>query len=52
MNLVYIPLFEEPFLRVRFGESYYEYCQNVPRIFPRLRPWSPNHEKKPGGLRG
>ena len=52
MNLVYIPLFEEPFLRTRFGESYHEYCQNVPRILPRLRPWSPNQEEKPGGLRG
>jgi protein-S-isoprenylcysteine O-methyltransferase Ste14 len=52
LNLVYIPLFEEPLLRARFGESYHEYCQNVPRIFPRLRPWSPNHEQKPGGLRG
>ena len=52
MNLVYIPLFEEPFLRVRFGDSYHEYCQNVPRIFPRLRPWSPNQEEKRGGLRG
>jgi protein-S-isoprenylcysteine O-methyltransferase Ste14 len=52
MNLVYIPLFEEPFLRVRFGESYHEYCQNVPRIFPRLRPWAPNHEENTSGLRG
>jgi protein-S-isoprenylcysteine O-methyltransferase Ste14 len=51
MNLVYIPLFEEPFLRIRFGESYDEYCQNVPRIFPRLRPWSPNHDTS-GGRRG
>lgn len=52
INLVYIPLFEEPFLRDRFGESYHEYCQNVPRIFPRLSPWSPNHGEKPGRLGG
>jgi protein-S-isoprenylcysteine O-methyltransferase Ste14 len=28
---------EEPELRERFGESYEEYCKNVPRWFPRLR---------------
>jgi protein-S-isoprenylcysteine O-methyltransferase Ste14 len=27
---------EEPELRQRFGESYQEYCENVPRWFPRL----------------
>jgi protein-S-isoprenylcysteine O-methyltransferase Ste14 len=41
INLVYIPLLEEPFLRLRFGEAYREYCKHVPRVFPRLRPWSP-----------
>jgi protein-S-isoprenylcysteine O-methyltransferase Ste14 len=51
MNLVYIPLLEEPFLRVRFGESYREYCRHVPRIFPRLTPWLPNHEETHAGLR-
>jgi protein-S-isoprenylcysteine O-methyltransferase Ste14 len=40
-NLVYIPLLEEPMLESRFGEPYREYCRNVPRIFPRLRPWEP-----------
>jgi protein-S-isoprenylcysteine O-methyltransferase Ste14 len=39
MNLVYIPLFEEPQLRARFGESYDEYCRHVPRVVPRMRPW-------------
>ena len=42
INLVYIPLLEEPFLQLRFGEAYREYCRHVPRIFPRLRPWSPS----------
>jgi protein-S-isoprenylcysteine O-methyltransferase Ste14 len=51
MNLVYIPLLEEPFLRLRFGEPYREYCLHVPRIFPRLRPWLPDHEQKSAGLR-
>ncbi len=29
---------EEPQLRKRFGRSYEDYCENVPRWFPRLRP--------------
>ena len=39
LNLVYIPLVEEPQLASRFGEPYREYCRHVPRFFPRLRPW-------------
>ncbi len=42
INLVYIPLLEEPFLHDRFGEAYREYCRHVPRIFPRATPWSPS----------
>ena len=41
VNLVYIPLVEEPQLRRRFGESYSEYTRHVPRVLPRLRPWTP-----------
>jgi protein-S-isoprenylcysteine O-methyltransferase Ste14 len=41
-NLIYIPLLEEPGLRRRFGDSYVEYCRNVRRIIPRLRPWTPD----------
>lgn len=41
INLVYIPLLEEPMLRSRFGEAYHDYCRHVPRIFPRFHPWSP-----------
>jgi protein-S-isoprenylcysteine O-methyltransferase Ste14 len=40
-NLTYIPLVEEPQLERRFGEPYREYCRNVRRILPRLRPWNP-----------
>lgn len=40
VNLIYIPLFEEPQLADRFGEAYREYCRHVPRLVPRLRPWS------------
>lgn len=41
INFVYIPLFEEPQLKRRFGEAYIEYCRHVPRLVPRLRPWTP-----------
>jgi protein-S-isoprenylcysteine O-methyltransferase Ste14 len=39
LNLVYIPLLEEPQLEARFGDDYREYRRHVPRIIPRLRPW-------------
>jgi protein-S-isoprenylcysteine O-methyltransferase Ste14 len=39
LNLIHIPLIEEPRLRQRFGQAYHEYCRHVPRLFPRLRPW-------------
>jgi protein-S-isoprenylcysteine O-methyltransferase Ste14 len=39
INVVYIPLMEEPFLHSRFGESYSEYKRHVRRFVPRLRPW-------------
>jgi protein-S-isoprenylcysteine O-methyltransferase Ste14 len=42
VNLIYIPLLEEPMLEERFGEDYREYCRHVGRILPRLRPWSPS----------
>jgi protein-S-isoprenylcysteine O-methyltransferase Ste14 len=42
VNFIYIPLLEEPGLRLRFGDSYVEYCRHVPRLIPRLRPWRPN----------
>jgi protein-S-isoprenylcysteine O-methyltransferase Ste14 len=41
MNVVVIPLVEEPGLRLRFGAPYVEYCRHVPRLIPRLRPWEP-----------
>ncbi|HTR79252.1 MAG TPA: isoprenylcysteine carboxylmethyltransferase family protein [Gemmatimonadaceae bacterium] len=41
LNVVYIPLLEEPQLRARFGASYVDYFRHVPRLIPRLRPWTP-----------
>jgi protein-S-isoprenylcysteine O-methyltransferase Ste14 len=46
VNLVYIPLLEEPFLRERFGADYDEYRRHVPRWIPRLRPWTPAAERE------
>jgi protein-S-isoprenylcysteine O-methyltransferase Ste14 len=40
INATYIPLVEEPGLERRFGESYRRYRRHVPRLVPRLRPWS------------
>jgi len=40
INAVYIPLAEEPGLRVRFGGDYEEYAENVPRLVPRITPWN------------
>jgi protein-S-isoprenylcysteine O-methyltransferase Ste14 len=41
LNLVYIPILEEPMLERRFGAAYREYLKHVPRFLPRLRPWVP-----------
>ncbi len=39
INVLYIPLFEEPRLADRFGAAYERYRRNVPLLIPRLRPW-------------
>jgi protein-S-isoprenylcysteine O-methyltransferase Ste14 len=39
INMIYIPLIEEPQLEHRFGDAYREYCRHVPRLFPTVRPW-------------
>jgi protein-S-isoprenylcysteine O-methyltransferase Ste14 len=38
LNALWIPLFEEPQLADRFGESYRKYCRNVPRLIPKFSP--------------
>lgn len=39
LNMMYIPLLEEPGLVKRFGEDYLRYKKNVPRWIPRFTPW-------------
>ena len=41
VNVIYIPFFEEPALRKRFGKSYTEYAYHVPRWIPRAEAWQP-----------
>jgi protein-S-isoprenylcysteine O-methyltransferase Ste14 len=41
INAVHIPLLEEPLLAARFGADYQKYRRNVPRLLPRLRPYTP-----------
>jgi protein-S-isoprenylcysteine O-methyltransferase Ste14 len=49
MNLLVIPLVEEPQLEARFGAEYAEYTRNVPRWIPRVRPWYGSWERNPPG---
>lgn len=39
-NMIYMPLVEEPGLERRFGADYRIYKKNVPRWFPRWKPWN------------
>jgi protein-S-isoprenylcysteine O-methyltransferase Ste14 len=39
INVIYIPLVEEPMLAARFGDSYREYTRHVRMFVPRLTPW-------------
>ena len=38
---------EEDKLNELFGKKYEEFCNNVPRIFPRLKPWKNINTKNP-----
>jgi protein-S-isoprenylcysteine O-methyltransferase Ste14 len=40
LNLIYMPLSEEPGLLERFGDDYRVYKQNVPAWIPRRTPWN------------
>jgi protein-S-isoprenylcysteine O-methyltransferase Ste14 len=37
---LFVRAYEEPGLRRRFGPDYGEFCAQVPRWIPRIRPWS------------
>lgn len=39
MNLVWIPLFEEPVLTAMFGDDYRRYRRHVRRFIPRMHPY-------------
>lgn len=41
VNMIYIPLLEEPGLHERFGADYEGYARHVPRWIPRRTPWVP-----------
>jgi protein-S-isoprenylcysteine O-methyltransferase Ste14 len=36
---LFVLIYEEPTLRKNFGYEYEEFCANVPRWLPHLRPW-------------
>lgn len=38
---LFVLIYEEPTLRNAYGPAYEEFCSNVPRWIPRLRPWRP-----------
>ena len=47
LNVVSMPLIEEPLLDRRVGSDYANNKRNVPRWIPRLRPWAPvEHRRK------
>jgi len=41
LNMIFIPIVEEPGLEKRFGNDYRLYKENVPRWVPRLTAWTP-----------
>ena len=49
LNLLFIPLIEEPTLERLFGEDYRAYRRRVPRFIPLVRPWSREDNVDAGG---
>jgi protein-S-isoprenylcysteine O-methyltransferase Ste14 len=47
VNMIYMPMSEEPGLAKRFGADYERYRENVPRWIPRLTPWQPPDDPQP-----
>lgn len=48
INLIYIPVLEEPKLVTRFGEPYRRYKKAVRRFLPRLHPWTSDGSRRSG----
>lgn len=42
---LFVAAYEEPTLRRTFGREYEEYCANVARWIPRIKPWKQKIEK-------
>jgi len=51
INLIYIPLLEEPQLANRFGEPYRIYAAQVPRLIPRWPPLPEGFDRECDGRR-
>jgi protein-S-isoprenylcysteine O-methyltransferase Ste14 len=47
LNVMWIPLYEEPHLERIFGDEYREYRKHVRRFLPRLSPWSGPAYRRP-----
>ena len=41
---LFVLIYEEPTLRKSYGPEYEEFCANVPRWIPHLRPWRRKRE--------
>jgi protein-S-isoprenylcysteine O-methyltransferase Ste14 len=41
---LFVLIYEEPVLRKSYGREYEEFCANVPRWIPHLRPWRRKRE--------
>src|SRR5262249_29181253 len=42
---LFVLIYEEPTLRRTYGAEYEQFCANVPRWIPRLRPWRRDWEQ-------
>jgi len=42
---LFVLVYEEPILRSSYGLEYEDFCANVPRWIPRLRPWRQHRHK-------
>jgi len=41
---LFVLIYEQPVLRKSYGREYEDFCANVPRWIPRLRPWRGKRE--------